>query len=105
MDTIQPNVTERGVLASEPNRAERRAAASDARRTNPREKRYLKKLHLTRRYGDCSTKTIDRMVEDGRLPPPDLPGLWLEENLDAHDEMRARAALERRAGQHASACE
>jgi hypothetical protein len=59
------------------------------------DKRYLRKKHLRRRYGDMTDRSIERMVKDGRLPPPDLYQgripLWAEDVLDEHD---ARAAVE-----------
>jgi hypothetical protein len=57
-------------------------------------KRWLRKQAVARRYG-VSTRTADRMVADGRLPPwrylpNDLHPVQLESDLDAHDR---RAAL------------
>jgi hypothetical protein len=48
-----------------------------------RGKRYLRRPHLADRYG-CDIRNIDRMRQDGRLPPPDqwigrVP-LWDEDN-------------------------
>lgn len=65
-------------------------------------KRYLRKRAVRARYGDCCNKTLERMVLDGRVPPPEYFGdsrtpFWEESNLDAHDRMvvmrpRSRAA-------------
>jgi hypothetical protein len=62
--------------------------------------RWLRYEHLCARYGDVSTRTIQRMVKDGRLPPPKFPvgrhlPLWREDELDEHDRMvtaKGRAA-------------
>jgi hypothetical protein len=57
------------------------------------EKRALKKPSVARRY-DTTPRSVDRMVEDKRLPPPDfylgpIP-FWYEKTLDENDR---RAAL------------
>jgi len=59
-------------------------------------KRWLRKKHLCERYGDASPRTIERMVKDGRLPPPEFPfrnriPAWREEVLDEHDRGAVRA--------------
>ena len=61
-----------------------------------RSKRWLRKRAVAERY-QISTRTADRWVKTGRLPPWQyLPGstlpMQLEEVLDAHD---ARATAER----------
>lgn len=51
-------------------------------------KRFLRKKHLRVRYGDICDRTIERMVDDGRLPQPTYRGripLWDEAELDASD--------------------
>jgi hypothetical protein len=57
-------------------------------------KHYLRKAQLAKRYGDVVTRTVDRMVDDGRLPPPDLYNgripLWDPDHLDKHDQAAAR---------------
>ncbi len=60
-------------------------------------KRFLRRKQLAARYSTC-TRTIDRMVEDGRLPEPDfyigkLP-MWSEEKIEAQERaaMRGRDA-------------
>jgi hypothetical protein len=52
--------------------------------------KWNRKKHLRARYGDCSDRTIERMVADGRLPPPEFPfenriPAWREETLEARD--------------------
>jgi hypothetical protein len=52
--------------------------------------KWLRKKHLRARYGDVCDKTIERMVDDGRLPKPEFPfgnrnPAWREDKLDAHD--------------------
>lgn len=52
--------------------------------------RWFRKKHLRERYGDCSDRTLERMVKDGRLPPPEFPfgnkiPAWRSETLDLHD--------------------
>lgn len=64
-------------------------------------KRYLRKKHLRARYGDICDRTIDRMRNDGRLPPPEFPfgnriPAWSEETLDAHDRAAAVAPRPKR---------
>jgi len=51
--------------------------------------RWLRKKHLRERYS-CCDRTIDRMVESGRLPAPQFPWQnripgWEEAVLDTHD--------------------
>jgi hypothetical protein len=59
-------------------------------------KKYLRKKAVAERYS-CDERTVDRMAEDGRLPPPDFYNgrfpLWGEDTLDASD--RAAALLPR----------
>jgi hypothetical protein len=59
-------------------------------------KRWLRKRHLRERYGDCADRTIERMVIDGRLPPPEYPfhnriPAWQEDILDEHDRAAVMA--------------
>jgi hypothetical protein len=59
-------------------------------------RRWLRKPRVKKRY-DCTDRTIERMVKDGRLPPPHYqPGsrtpLWDEDELEENDR---RATLER----------
>jgi hypothetical protein len=37
------------------------------------QKIYLRKRQVARRYGDVTLRSIERAVEDGRLPPPIYP--------------------------------
>jgi predicted DNA-binding transcriptional regulator AlpA len=57
---------------------------------------YLRKAKVAERY-DTTTRTIERMVQDGILPKPHYFGSrfprWAEDELDAAD----RNALMRRA--------
>jgi len=59
-------------------------------------KRYLRKKRVARRYG-VHERTVPRMVEDGRLRPPDLYNgrfpLWDEDGLDEDDRAAMRAGL------------
>jgi transposase len=50
--------------------------------------KFLRKKAVAARYGDVSIRTIERMVDDGRLPPPTYRGripLWDEAKLDESD--------------------
>ena len=67
-----------------------------------RSKRYLRKRSVRERYDNICNKTVERMVLDGRLPPPEYFGdsripFWDEEKLDENDRKatlrpRTRAA-------------
>ena len=57
---------------------------------------WLRKRHLRIRYGDITDRTIERMVKDGRLPPPEFPlsnkfPMWDEARLDEHDRTVVKA--------------
>jgi hypothetical protein len=71
-----------------------------------RPKRYLRKKAVAKRYGNVHERSIARMIEDGRLPPPDLYNgrfpLWDEATLDAHDREATLARREARC-EHADA--
>jgi hypothetical protein len=59
--------------------------------------RKLFKSQVAVREGDCATRTVDRKVEKGRLPPPDgvdgnKPFWWLS-TLERHDRQRRRTAV------------
>jgi hypothetical protein len=59
---------------------------------------WLRKKQLRERYGNCSDRTIDRMVKANKLPPPQYPlgntvPFWSLAELDASD--RAAAAAHR----------
>jgi predicted DNA-binding transcriptional regulator AlpA len=84
--------------------------------TNVRPKRWLRKRHLRNRYGDISDKTIERMINDGRLPSPDYPfgnriPAWDEQTLDEHDRAVVKGGCltqpsqDDPAGGSAAACE
>jgi hypothetical protein len=52
--------------------------------TEKKSKQYLRRKQLAARY-TTTEWTIDRMVKDGRLPPPDLRNpfpLWEEANIE-----------------------
>jgi len=54
-------------------------------------KRFLRKQSVAGRY-DVNVRTIDRMIEDGRLPRPVYRGrlpMWAEDELDASDRAAA----------------
>jgi hypothetical protein len=61
-----------------------------------RPKRYLRKKAVAKRYGNVHERSIPRMVEDGRIPPPTIFNgrfpLWDEAVLDAHDREVASKA-------------
>jgi predicted DNA-binding transcriptional regulator AlpA len=51
------------------------------------QKQFLRKSSVARRY-DVTPRTVERMVDDGRLPPPIYRGRmpqWDEAELDAAD--------------------
>ena len=57
-------------------------------------KRYLRKQAVATRYG-VNVRTVERMIEDGRLPPPMYRGrfpLWDESALDASDRVHVVAS-------------
>jgi len=64
-------------------------------------KRFLRRKQLAERYG-FSERTIDRMIDDGRLPKPDLVNkrspLWAEDNLTKHDRAWAASTPHARIG-------
>ena len=35
--------------------------------------KFLRKRHLRERYAGVTDRTLERMVADGRLPPPEFP--------------------------------
>ena len=52
--------------------------------------RWLRKAQVRERYGDICDRTLERAVNDGRLPPPEFPFLnrvpfWREEVLEEHE--------------------
>src|SRR5262245_21806227 len=53
----------------------------------------FRKAQLCLRYGDVTDRTVDRMVEDFRIPKPDYLGsripTWGSEKLDRNDRMLA----------------
>jgi predicted DNA-binding transcriptional regulator AlpA len=56
-----------------------------------RRKKYVRVDVLKIRYGNCSDRTIDRLVEQDLLPPPEYLGgrrLWDEALLDEYDARR-----------------
>jgi hypothetical protein len=65
-----------------------------------KERRYLRKKQLRVRYGYESDRSIERAVEDGRLPAPTMYvgrfPLWAEDTLDAYDAKAARALRSKR---------
>jgi predicted DNA-binding transcriptional regulator AlpA len=57
---------------------------------------WKRKRQVRVRYGDCSDRTIDRMVKAKKLPPPQYPlgnkvPFWDEAELDASDKAAAAA--------------
>jgi predicted DNA-binding transcriptional regulator AlpA len=56
-------------------------------------KQFLRKSQVAQRYG-VHERTIDRMADDGRIPPPIRRGkfpLWAEDKLEAFER---RAVIE-----------
>jgi len=56
---------------------------------------YLRKKQVAQRYGGLATRSIERAVADGRLPPPEHPfgehlPLW---DLQVLEENERRAAI------------
>ncbi len=63
---------------------------------------WKRKRHVRERYGNCSDRTIDRMVKAKKLPPPQYPlgtkvPFWDEAELDASDKAAAAAYRNRAA--------
>jgi predicted DNA-binding transcriptional regulator AlpA len=57
---------------------------------------WKRKKQLRERYGNCSDRTIDRMVKANKLPAPQFPlgnrvPFWAEHELDASDRAAAAA--------------
>jgi hypothetical protein len=71
--------------------------------------RWLRKRQMQSRYGEVCSRTIDRAVEDGRLPAPKYPfgnkvPYWDEDGLDQHDRNLA-ARMPQRASEQAKTVE
>lgn len=62
-------------------------------------KTYLRKAAVRMRYGGITSRTVERMVKDGRLPPPEYPTgkipLWDEAKLELSERAAARRPLSR----------
>jgi hypothetical protein len=62
-------------------------------------KKYLRQNSVAARY-DKNPRSVPRMVEDGRIPPPAFYQgrfpLWDEDELDENDRQAAREARTRR---------
>jgi hypothetical protein len=61
-----------------------------------KKRRYSRKRAVATRY-KVTTRTIDRMARDGRLPAPEYPlgpklPLWNDAKLDAHDRRKQTVA-------------
>jgi hypothetical protein len=57
-------------------------------------KKYLRKRQLSERYGNITTRSIERAVVDGRLPAPEFPfgnhiPYWDEEKLEENERAAA----------------
>jgi hypothetical protein len=53
-------------------------------------KKWLRTAAVCARYGDVNPRSIQRAVDEGRLPPPEYPlenkiPFWDEEKLEKHD--------------------
>jgi hypothetical protein len=86
-----------------PNRAARRALASNREHPygqHPKPNRAFGKSQVAERYGNVHTRTVDRRVERGEIPPADFHqgrlSYWWESTLDQHDEAAAREERIRR---------
>jgi hypothetical protein len=54
-------------------------------------KKFLRKQSVADRY-DVDERTVDRMKQDGRIPPPIYRGrlpMWAEDKLDESDRAAA----------------
>jgi hypothetical protein len=64
------------------------SALDDLEDRHNKPKKYLRKSAVAARYS-CDLRTIDRMAEDGWIPPPDVYNgripLWGEDRLDEND--------------------
>jgi predicted DNA-binding transcriptional regulator AlpA len=61
-------------------------------------KKFLRKRAVAERYG-FNIRTVERMIEDGRLPRPVYRGrypLWDEDELNASDRAAAIASRPKR---------
>ena len=64
--------------------------------TKHRSKKYLRKEAVADRYS-VNIRTVDRMAEDGRIPPPIYRGkfpIWDEDGLDEADRRAVAAAYQ-----------
>jgi hypothetical protein len=57
---------------------------------------WKRKRQVRERYGNCSDKTVERMVKAKKLPPPEYPfgnktPMWDEAKLDESDNAAAAA--------------
>lgn len=56
------------------------------------ETKLINKRAVANRYGGCALRTVQRWVQAGVLPPPDVVingrGYWNEARLDEHDRQR-----------------
>jgi hypothetical protein len=53
-------------------------------------RKWLRLEAVCQRYGDIVPRSVERAVQDGRLPAPEYPlgnriPFWDEETLDSHD--------------------
>jgi hypothetical protein len=58
-------------------------------------KKYSRIAELRARYGNCSTRTIDRAVERGIIAPPEYINgirIWDDELLDEYDAKRLQGS-------------
>jgi hypothetical protein len=61
-----------------------------------KDKVWKRKRQVRERYGNCSDRTIDRMVKANKLPAPQYPlgnsiPFWAEDELDESDRAAAAA--------------
>jgi hypothetical protein len=57
-------------------------------------KTYLRKRQVAQRYGGIATRSVERAVEDGRIPKPEFPfgphmPLWNLETLEQNERQAA----------------
>ena len=57
-------------------------------------KTYLRKRQVAQRYGNITLRSVERAVQDGRIPPPEFPcgqhtPLWDLGTLEANERAAA----------------
>jgi hypothetical protein len=57
-------------------------------------RQFLRKRQVAQRYGNITTRSVERAVEDGRIPPPEYPmglhtPMWDLAKLEANERVAA----------------